>query len=91
MINIIFKFKRMNIAIIIFIIFACVFSVLFSFDKYKNTKTGLMLRFCWFGIVFGSFFFFSHDFTTTQNLFMAFVCGGGLVYFLYNFKKMVKN
>jgi hypothetical protein len=67
-------------------------AIILLLNKYKNTKTGSVIGFCWFALCIGIFFlFFSRNFNKVQNIFIVFFGGSGLVYFFYNFKKIVEN
>ena len=81
----------MNIAVIFFIVLACIFAIISRSDKNRNTKTGLIFRFIWFFLVLSLFFFFNHKFPNAQNIFMGFVGFAGLVYFSFKFKKIAEN
>ena len=75
-----------NLLIILFV-FIC-FSLLILFNKYRDSQTGFLIRFAWFAICIGCFFyFFSYRFSLAVNIFMAVVSVGGLLYFGYNLKK----
>lgn len=79
-----------KIILLLFII-AC-FAAIMLLNKYRNTKVGLIIRFCWFAIGISIFFsFFSHNFSMTQNIVMGFFGGGGLVYFFFKFKRISEN
>jgi hypothetical protein len=66
--------------------------LIFLFNKYRNTKAGFFIRFAWFAVYMVIFFFFfSQNFTLTQNLAMAVVAVPGLIYFGYNLKKILEN
>lgn len=66
--------------------------IIFLLNKYKKTKAGNIIGFCWLIVVMSIFFlFFSYNFNTTQNIFIAFLGGSGLIYFFYNFKKIVED
>lgn len=75
-----------NLLLILFI-FLC-FSFIILFNKHRDSQTGFLIRFAWFAICMGSFFyFFSFRFSAAVNIFMAVVSVGGLLYFGYNLKK----
>jgi hypothetical protein len=77
--------------LIIVFIFLC-FAVVLLQNKYRNTKAVFFIRFAWFVISMGIFFFsFSENFTLVQNLVMAFVTICGLIYFAYNLKKIMQD
>lgn len=76
----------------ILLIFFTLAIVIFLLNKYRNTKAGFFIRFTWFVVCMGIFFFFfSHNFTLTQNIAMAVVSVLGLIYFGYNLKKILEN
>lgn len=78
--------------LVILLIFICFAAVTILFNKYRNTKTGFFIRFGWFAIGMGIFFFFfSQNFTLVQNIVMAVVTVLGLTYFGYNLKKILEN
>ncbi|MEO8820419.1 MAG: hypothetical protein ABI267_08675 [Ginsengibacter sp.] len=77
--------------LIILSIFIC-FSLIVLLNKYRNTKAVFFIRFGWFAVGMGIFFFFfSQNYTLVQNLVMAFVTIFGLAYFGYNLKKIMEN
>jgi len=77
-----------NLLIILFV-FIC-FSLLILCNKYRDAQTAFLIRFAWFTICMGSFFyFFSYRFSLAVNIFMAAISVGGLFYFGYNLKKMM--
>ncbi len=59
--------------------------------KYRNTKTSLILQFCWFIGAAAFVFFFIPDFNRAQNIVMGAFVGGGLVVFFYKFKRIFEN
>ena len=66
--------------------------IILLLNKYKNSKTGSVIGFCWFVLVIGIFFlFFTHNLTTFQNFFMALFCAAALIYFFYNYKKLLPD
>lgn len=76
---------------VILLLFIC-FAVILLLNKYRNTNAGFFIRFGWFAICMGIFFFFfSQNFTVAQNAVMAFVAILGLVYFGYNLKKIMES
>ncbi|HZW65673.1 MAG TPA: hypothetical protein VFF23_08310 [Hanamia sp.] len=78
--------QRLVLLLILFI----GFSLLILFNKYRDSQTGFLIRFAWFAICMGSFFyFFSFRFSLGVNIFMAAVSVGGLLYFGYNLKKNI--
>ena len=81
--------QKLFLILIIFLGFA---AITILFNKYRNTKTGFFIRFAWFAIGMGMFFFFfSPYFTLAQNITMAVVTVLGLIYFGYNLKKILEN
>ena len=79
-----------NLLIILFI-FIC-FALIVLFNKYRNTKAGFFIRFGWFAVCVGVFFFFfSQHYSLAQNILMAFVSLCGLIYFGYNLKKIMEQ
>jgi FtsH-binding integral membrane protein len=78
--------QRLVLLLILFI----GFSLLILFNKYRDSQTGFLIRFAWFAICIGCFFyFFSYRFSLAVNIFMAAISVGGLSYFGYNLKKMI--
>lgn len=78
----------------IFVILLMAFNlvIILLLNKYKNTRTGNVIGLCWIVVCIGIFFlFFSRNFTMTQNIILGIFGGGGLVYFFYNFKRLVEN
>ena len=67
-------------------------AIILLLNKYKNTRTGNAIGFCWLIVVISIFFlFFSHNFSSGQNIVIGIFGGAGLVYFFYNFRKIVGN
>ncbi|HET7116261.1 MAG TPA: hypothetical protein VFI29_07205 [Hanamia sp.] len=78
----------------IFMVLLMVFNlvIILLLNKYKNTRTGNVIGLCWFVVCISIFFlFFSRNFTMTQNIILGIFGSGGLVYFFYNFKRIVEN
>lgn len=60
--------------------------------KYRNTKTLLIIQFCWFIVAAAAFlFFFPPNFNKAQNIVMGAAIGGGLVYYFYKFRTIKQN
>ncbi len=60
--------------------------------KYRNTKTLLILQFCWFiGTATTFLFFLIPNFNRAQNIVMGAFVGGGLVYYFYKFRAIGQN
>jgi len=60
--------------------------------KYRSTKMWFVIQFCWFLSWLSVYFFvLKPHYTTIQNIIVGTFVAGGVVYFVYKFKRIFKS